>query len=419
MKKLVLIALVLSLAIGVCTAELVDRIVAKVGSEIILLSDVQKMMYQMRASGINEELIDPAEVLQELIEQRLILQKAKELDIRLNEDGIKKYAENYIKQIKSQYPSDEAFKMDLAESQTTEAELLEYYIDKLRENSLTDQLVERFVSSKAVVSEAEMLSFYEAHKDSLAVRPITWQTGMILKNITASKDVESQKLSEMRSIYQRIMNGEDFASVARTESDCPSKTRGGDLGYFSKGMMVKPFEDAAFKLNVGEVSNIVRTEFGYHIIKVEEKRANELRARHILKIISPTYQDTILAYDVMEDVRERLSHGESLAYLASEISEDEESAANGGIIGEYDAQGMPELFRTVIMSTPVGEPTPVLESDGTLYIFIRLKEIASRLYSYDEVKDSVGSILAREKQITAYEDWIEELAKESYVQILQ
>jgi len=419
MKRFILMMLALCLFISFASAELVDRIVAKVGGEIILLSDIQKMLLQMRAAGLDVEKVTPAEILQELIEQRLILQKAKELDIRLNEDNIRKYAENYIKQLKSQYPSEAEFRQDLAKSQTTENELLEYYIDKLRENALTEQLVERFVSAKAVVSETEMRNFYEAHKDSLAVRPITWETGMILKNIKASQKAENQKLSEIRAIYQRIMNGEDFAAVAASDSDCPSKARGGDLGFFSKGMMVKPFEDAAFTLNVGEVSDIVKTQFGYHIIKLEEKRANELRARHILKIIEPTMQDTVQTRELMENVRERLIQGESLATLASEVSDDEQSKAEGGIVGEYDADGMPEFFRAAIMATPVGEPTAVLENEGTLYIFIRTKEIPSRLYSYDEVKDSVGALLAREKQIEAYGDWIKELMEESYVEIVQ
>ncbi len=419
MKKFILIMLVLGLMISFAGAELVDRIVAKVGNEIILLSDIQKMILQMRAAGMDVENVNPAEVLQELIEQRLILQKAKELDIRLNEDSIRKYAENYIKQLKAQYPSEAEFRQDLVKSQTTENELLEYYIDKLRESALTEQLVERFVSAKAVVTETEMQNFYEAHKDSLAVRPITWETGMILKNIKASKEAENQKLSEMRAIYERIMNGEDFAEVAATDSDCPSRARGGDLGFFSKGMMVKPFEDAAFTLNIGEVSDIVRTQFGYHIIKLEEKRANELRARHILKIIEPTLLDTVRAHQLMDDVRDRLIKGASFAELAREYSDDEQSAATGGIVGEYDANGMPELFRAAIMATPVGEPTAVLENEGVLYIFIRTKEIPSRLYSYDEVKDSVGAILAREKQIKAYGEWIQELMEENFVQIIQ
>ena len=418
MKRFILMMLALCLFISFASAELVDRIVAKVGGEIILLSDIQKMLLQMRAAGLDVEKVTPAEILQELIEQRLILQKAKELDIRLNEDNIRKYAENYIKQLKSQYPSEAEFRQDLAKSQTTENELLEYYIDKLRENVLTEQLVERFVSAKAVVSETEMRNFYEAHKDSLAVRPITWETGMILKNIKASQEAENQKLSEIRAIYQRIMNGEDFAAVAASDSDCPSKARGGDLGFFSKGMMVKPFEDAAFTLNVGEVSDIVKTQFGYHIIKLEEKRANELRARHILKIIEPTMQDTVQTRELMENVRERLIQGESLATLASEVSDDEQSKAEGGIVGEYDADGMPEFSEQPSWLHLWENQPPCWKRRHPLYLHPH-QEIPSRLYSYDEVKDSVGALLAREKQIEAYGDWIKELMEESYVEIVQ
>ncbi|HPH61857.1 MAG TPA: peptidylprolyl isomerase, partial [Candidatus Syntrophosphaera sp.] len=293
MRKTLLLLLLLSLAIALPATELLDRIVAKVGSEIILMSDIQKQMLQMQASGLPKESINPSDVIQELIEQRLILQKAKELDIKLNEDAIRKYADGYIKQIKDRYPSEEEFKKELAASQITENELLEFYVEMLRDNALTEQLVERFVTSKAVVTETEMLSFYEAHKDSLAVKPVTWETGMILRNVVASKEAIQARLDEIRAIQQRVMNGEDFATLAAETSDCPSKARGGDLGFFSKGMMVKPFEDAAFKLSVGEYSDVVRSEFGFHLIKVEEKRGEEIRARHILKIIQPTLQDSL------------------------------------------------------------------------------------------------------------------------------
>ncbi|HPN41491.1 MAG TPA: peptidylprolyl isomerase [Candidatus Cloacimonadota bacterium] len=419
MRKTLLLLLLLSLAIALPATELLDRIVAKVGSEIILMSDIQKQMLQMQASGLPKESINPSDVIQELIEQRLILQKAKELDIKLNEDAIRKYADGYIKQIKDRYPSEEEFKKELAASQITENELLEFYVEMLRDNALTEQLVERFVTSKAVVTETEMLSFYEAHKDSLAVKPVTWETGMILRNVVASKEAIQARLDEIRAIQQRVMNGEDFATLAAETSDCPSKARGGDLGFFSKGMMVKPFEDAAFKLSVGEYSDVVRSEFGFHLIKVEEKRGEEIRARHILKIIQPTLQDSLDASATMESVRERLLNGAPFGELAAVYSEDLESVDEGGIIGEFDENGMPELFKNVIMATPVGQPTQVLENEGMFYIFMRLKELPQRLYSYDEVKDEVGLILSRQKQMQAYEEWIATLAKESWVQVLQ
>jgi len=419
MKKSLLIILLLGLALGSLSAELLDRIVAKVGSEVILMSDVQKQVLQMQAAGIEADKVNPSLVLQEIIEQRLILQKAKELDIKLNEDSIRKYAESYIKQIKSKYPSPEAFNAELAASQITEAELLEYYTDMLRENALTEQLVDRFVTSQAVVTEADMRAFYEEHKDSLAVKPVTWKTGMIMRSVVASEQAVQGRLDEIRAIYQRLMNGEDFATVAAETSDCPSKARGGDLGFFGRGMMVKPFEDASFKLSVGEISEVVRTEFGYHIIKVEEKRGEELRARHILKIIDPTLQDSLEVHQTMETVRQRILEGSPFSELATVYSEDVESVQDGGIIGEFDEAGMPELFQAVIMATPVGQPTQVLENEGMLYIFMRLEELPQRLYSYDEVKDEVGALLSRQKQMQAYDEWIASLAKESWVQVVR
>jgi len=383
------------------------------------MSDVQKQVLQMQAAGIEADKVNPSLVLQEIIEQRLILQKAKELDIKLNEDSIRKYAESYIKQIKSKYPSPEAFNAELAASQITEAELLEYYTDMLRENALTEQLVDRFVTSQAVVTEADMRAFYEEHKDSLAVKPVTWKTGMIMRSVVASEQAVQGRLDEIRAIYQRLMNGEDFATVAAETSDCPSKARGGDLGFFGRGMMVKPFEDASFKLSVGEISEVVRTEFGYHIIKVEEKRGEELRARHILKIIDPTLQDSLEVHQTMETVRQRILEGSPFSELATVYSEDVESVQDGGIIGEFDEAVMPELFQAVIMATPVGQPTQVLENEGMLYIFMRLEELPQRLYSYDEVKDEVGALLSRQKQMQAYDEWIASLAKESWVQVVR
>ncbi|HOD59814.1 MAG TPA: peptidylprolyl isomerase, partial [Candidatus Syntrophosphaera sp.] len=104
MKKLILILLTSFLLFSI-SAELVDRIVAKVGSDIILLSDVYKMMYQMQAAGIPKEQISVDMALQEIIEQKVITQKAKELNIKVDEDKIKRYAQNYLQELKSQYPS--------------------------------------------------------------------------------------------------------------------------------------------------------------------------------------------------------------------------------------------------------------------------------------------------------------------------
>jgi len=269
------------------------------------------------------------------------------------------------------------------------------------------------------VTEEEMLSFYETSKDSLAVKPITWKTGAIIHEIKPSKASEEAKLAEMKAIQDRLNQGADFASLAMEVSDCPSKERGGDLGFFSRGMMVKPFEEAAFALNAGQVSPIVQTEFGYHLIKVEEKRDNEVRARHILKILSPTRQDSLDAFQLMESVRERFNSGEeSFANLATLYSDEKESAANGGIIGELARDEFPELYAPQIIATEVGKMTPVLENEGVLLLFARLEEMPTRVFSYDEVKPVLENYLMQEKFNTTYNEWISDLISKSFVRII-
>lgn len=418
MKK-ILITILAALMLLSLSAELVDRIVAKVGSNIILLSDVYKLMYQMKTANYPDELINESAALRQLIEQKVIFLKAGEMDIKIDENRVEQYAKTEISKTKAKYPSEQAFIADLARENLTETELLDLYTSQIRENYLSQQLIDLYVKSKVNINEEEMLKFYQTSKDSLAVKPVTWKTGYIIYEIKPSKATEDTKLAEMKIIRDRLNQGEDFATLAREVSDCPSREQGGDLGFFSRGMMVKPFEDAALKLNIGEISEIVRTEFGYHIIKVEEKRANDIRARHILKILEPTLQDTLDAYELMESVRDRFgSKTDSFENLATLYSVDLESVKTGGIIGELSLEELPELYAPQIMATPVGEMTPVLENEGMLLVFARLEEIPSRIFSYEEVKPTLNSYLYQEQFNTAYDAWIEELIKKSFVRII-
>lgn len=417
MKRLILI-LAAVLAFSLAGAEMVDRVVAVVGTEVVLKSDVEIEMLQMKSAGLLSEDVTFEEVLDQLIENKLMLQKAKELNISVDEDKIRSYAEKYLQQQKGKYPSEAAFNAELARMNTTQPELLQYYIDMLRDNARTDILMDRYVMSNVVVSDAEMREFYEANKDTLAVKPVTWETGIIYRGVRASDAVKQQKLAEIQAIRARIDSGEDFAELARTQSDCPSKARGGDLGYFPRGRMLKEFEDAAFALDINEVSGIVRTSTGFHIIKLTGKRGEEVRASHILKIVSPDAADSLAAMRLMEQIRSRLIAGEDFGSLAAQYSEDESGTQSGGIIGDFSGEEMPELFRDQIMAAPVGYPTAVLQSDDAYYIFMRVREMPSRLYTFEEVQNELTQYLTHIKQRELYRKWIDDLAKGTYVKKL-
>ncbi len=415
MKRKVIIILFIMM-FAMLSAEVMDRIVAKVGTEIILLSDLQKQISQLASTGIDPQILYPENVLGQIIEQKLLVQKAKELNIAADEDAITKYAERYLNDIKSRYPSEADFQVELRKMNTTQRELLKFLADQIRENYLTEQLIDKYISSRIKITEPEMRSFYEASKDSLAVKPTTWELSLILREIRPSAETQERIISETETLLEKLKAGEDFAALAEEYSDCPSSQQGGDLGYFKRGMMVKPFEDAAFSLNINEISEIVQSNFGYHIIKLTDRRGDEIRASHILKIVQAGEDDSDRERALMQEIRDRIVAGESFGDLAREYSFDTNSKDDGGLLGEFGEQDLPELFLPVIMASEVGVPTEVLQNEGLVYIFIRENESAARVFEYDEVKDQLKDYLFQLRQMEYYDEWMQEAKSKAFIE---
>lgn len=415
MKRKVIIILFIMM-FAMLSAEVMDRIVAKVGTEIILLSDLQKQISQLASTGIDPQILYPENVLGQIIEQKLLVQKAKELNIAADEDAITKYAERYLNDIKSRYPSEADFQVELRKMNTTQRELLKFLADQIRENYLTEQLIEKYISSRIKITEPEMRSFYETSKDSLAVKPTTWELSLILREIRPSVETQERIIGETETLLEKLKADEDFAALAEEYSDCPSSQQGGDLGYFKRGMMVKPFEDAAFSLNINEISEIVQSNFGYHIIKLTDRRGDEIRASHILKIVQAGEDDSDRERALMQEIRDRIVAGESFGDLAREYSFDTNSKDDGGLLGEFGEQDLPELFLPVIMASEVGVPTEVLQNEGLVYIFIRENESVARIFEYDEVKDQLKDYLFQLRQMEYYDEWMQEAKSKAFIE---
>lgn len=416
MRKLFLIMLIIATSL-IANAELLDKVVAKVGSDIILRSELEQQINQLSTQGIAPEMLNPRAVLNQMVDQRLLIQKAKELNIKIDEQAIKDYAARYIKNIKSQYPTEADFQIDLAKMKLTQNELQKHFEDQVRENALSEQLIEKHISSRVRVEENEMLAFYETSKDTLAVKPVSWQLRMLVREVMPSKESEQAARAAIDSLYQRLQTGDNFARLATESSDCASAQQGGDLGFFKRGMMVKPFEDVAFKMSVGEISEVVETQFGYHIIKLTEKQGDEVRASHILKTVDATPEDEEREMALMNTLRSRIVAGEDFATIAEEFSMDPQSKEEGGLLGEFTQKDIPELFSAPIVSTPVGMVTEVLKNEGMMYLFIRDEEFPPRVLAFDEVKEQLREYLLHTKQVKAYQDWIEAAKLNSFVEI--
>jgi peptidyl-prolyl cis-trans isomerase C len=205
------------------------------------------------------------EVLENLINRELLYQETQHKGIKIDEATINEQ----VMALKKRFPSEAEFKSALAKANLSETAIKTQIVRGLA----IEQLIGTYVSKKVTVTGQEIKAFYENHPN-LFKQPEQVRASHILIKVDpqadAGKRAKAQK--KIKEILKKLQKGEDFATLAKTLSECPSKAKGGDLGYFSRGRMVKSFEDVAFALKPNEVSEIVETKFGYHLIKVVDKK---------------------------------------------------------------------------------------------------------------------------------------------------
>ena len=236
-----------------------------------LAFETQRMIEQMarqRQGQVPDEASMPQvreDVLSRMIEEELLYQDSQSKDIQVPEARVTEE----LASIKQRFPSEKEYQDALAGIEMSEADLTR----KITRGMAIEQLIKEHVIQGTAVSEAESRAFYDQNA-SMFEKPEQVQARHIL--IKMEGDVtEAQKaeaLAKIEMIRKKALEGEDFAALAGEYSEGPSSAKGGDLGHFSRGQMVKPFEDAAFALKTGEISAVVETQFGYHIIEVTDRQ---------------------------------------------------------------------------------------------------------------------------------------------------
>lgn len=205
------------------------------------------------------------EVLNNLIDFELLLQESKKEGVTVG----KKEVDDQLEALKKSFPSEEAFNKAMAE--------LEFSPATLRSMTEKGLIVKKFIDTHIVqnvtVSDEEMKSYYDKNK-ALFKRPEEVRASQILIRVkpNATEAEKQAARKQLERIRERALKGEDFSSLAKVFSQGPRRSKGGDLGYFGRGWAEKPFEDAAFALKPGQLSGIVETRYGYHLIKVTDRR---------------------------------------------------------------------------------------------------------------------------------------------------
>lgn len=271
--------------------EVVDRVVAVVGDTVLLLSDVQTELQRRQAGGqpIPQDPFAREALAREIVDARVrdlvLVEAAREAGIGVADSEVASDVDQDVAQVQQRFGSEDALRRALAESNLSleqyRANLTRQYRDRL----LTQRLFQQRLAtlSRPAISDAELAGAWETQRASLGQRPATVSFDQVIVEAQPSDSAKAAARAEAEDVLRQLGEGGDFEVLARRFSDDKaSGERGGDLGWFRQGQMVRPFENAVFAMRPGQTSGLVESEFGFHIIRLEKVRSGERQARHIL-----------------------------------------------------------------------------------------------------------------------------------------
>ena len=248
--------------------------VAKVNGQPVSAMDLKRarkvltaQLQGMELTAEQQRELDQTAISQ-LVSTELLYQAAKGVEVK---DLEKKVAEK-LAEGKAKFPNEEAYQQAIASLEMTEKDLVEY----TRRDLLIRSYIDSAVAPKATVADADIKKFYDENGDKFT-KPATVRASHILIGVDPSATDADKKAAKEKAekLRKELAGGADFAALAKANSTCPSSQQGGDLGEFGSGQMVPAFETAAFALKPGEISGVVETQFGYHIIRLVEKKPEQ------------------------------------------------------------------------------------------------------------------------------------------------
>ncbi len=403
----------------------VDGIVAVVDNEIILRSEVLLLVRETLQMNQVTSQISPEEfqeyysnTLNALIVSKVEVAKAREDTlVSVTDEEVEMSVNERIDNLINQAGSEAAVEQTFGSSVKRIREII---TSRVREQMLISRLRNNKMEG-ITISRSEIEVFYETFKDSMPEQPETYDLNHILKIPVASGPEVKRKEALLDSVKQLILNGEDFAKFAEQHSEDPgSNKNGGEYGWIEYGQFVPEFENAVRELNEGDISDIVRTNFGLHLIQVLGKRPDSFRARHILLMAQPTDEDAEAVIDTLNALRERAINGEDFGALSGEYSDDGQVRKDKGRLGRISVQQMTQLdpqFATVAKTLKVGEISKPFKTPFGYHVFkVNAYTPAHKINLKDDY-ERLKSIAQQDKQQREYQVWLEDAKKEVFIDV--
>ncbi len=409
----------------------IDKTVAVVGNEVIMISDIEQEVQMMRAQGMASDRNLRCEILEQMMASKIFLMQARLDSLTVNKDMVEGELTQRFDQIRTQLGGDAEMEKYFGKPLY---KLREEWKQALEDQSLTQQEQSQVASNINEVTPYDVKQWMDTVKtEDLPEVPIKYLLSQIC--IYPDREAANNAVKEkLLSIRERIINGEKFSTLARIYSEDPGSARkGGELGMASKSIFWPAFSDAAMALRPGLISQIVETPDGFHIIEVLEKKGDMFNARHIL--IKPQYtsEDRTKAFTKLDSLRTEINAGAVTFPLAARFySEDPATRTNGGQMSDPGTgstyfeidQIKPQDYAAIrdLKEGEVSLPIESLDNEGRsgnlVYKIIRVDKILpAHTATFNEDYSDLLHQVEATKKMKAIDDFISEKIASTFIVI--
>ncbi|HAV24522.1 MAG: hypothetical protein A2X67_13495 [Ignavibacteria bacterium GWA2_55_11] len=415
-------ALLLLLFCSVALAQntqVLDRIIAVVDKEIITESELNDRVtlvamqnkLDAKAPGLRSEVLDG------MITEKLVLAQALIDSIEVTDDEVTRaldqQVQNFVRQVGSEARVEQMYGKPISR-------IKREYRDQIRQQLLV-QKVRQQRESGLQVTRRETEEFFTAYKDSLPQVPEEFFLSHVFVIPSPDSAVDRATRMKLKAILDSIRAGGDFADFARRYSIDGTAASGGEMPWAKRGEYVREFEEAVFSLQPGQISDVVKTQYGYHIVRLEERRGESVRVRHILLRIERGPESDSTAVRFLSLLRDSALHGKPFADLARSHSEDEETKAIGGDLGAVTADQLVPEFSAVVLPLNDGEISPparasIGSSYGWHIVWLR-KRVAAHAMNLEQDFERVSQVALYMKRNRLNTEWVEEMKRTIYVDV--
>lgn len=404
-----------------------NKVIAKVDNYYVLRSDLEETLQSY--AGQNQPVPPKCQALESLVINKMMLAKAEIDSVVVDDKSVDNQLDSRMSYMVQQFGSEK----NIVEAYGKSLELLKSELRTQVKDQLIVQKMQSKITNDVKVTPRDVKKFFEGiPKDSLPFMPAEVEIGQIVRFAKATREQKEVLRQRLLDIKKRVEKGEDFATLAKEFSeDVGSGQNGGDLGFAKRGAMVAPFEGAALKLKPNEMSDVVESEFGFHLIQMIESRGAEYHARHILlrpdynrlDLTSPThFLDSLRTLIVADTLK--------FAKAAKDFSEDKNTADAGGLLRdpqsgssrlamdptmEYTLFAMLDTMTVGSISAPLPYRTEDGKSAMRLLYFKTKTPAHTANYTLDFEK--LQNIVTANKKNRAIDEWFRKSVSDVFITV--